>query len=186
MNMADYKTEYSTGWTAERETKNAAEDFAPYALRDCLFFFAVLAHNALMRSLRQNDYSVKLLQDAGLRLTQQRMSVASILFDGTHKHMTAEQVHAAAGKERMKVSLATVYNTLHQFTTAGLLREVVIDRNRIYFDTNTGSHHHFFDESGGHLTDIPAHSVVISRLPKPPKGAKVKQVDVVIHVRSDA
>lgn len=84
----------------------------------------------------------------------------------------------------MKVSLATVYNTLHQFTAAGLLREVVIDRNRIYFDTNTGSHHHFFDESAGHLVDIPAHAVTISRLPKAPKGTKVKQVDVVIHVSS--
>jgi len=137
-----------------------------------------------METSRQNDYSITLLQEAGLRLTHQRRALAAILFDGTHKHMTAEQVHAATGKGRRQVSLATVYNTLHQFTAAGLLREVVIDRNRIYFDTNTDVHHHFFDETIGHLTDIPAHSVVISRLPKVPKGKKLKQVDVVIHLRS--
>jgi len=137
-----------------------------------------------MKTGKQNDYSVMLLQDAKLRLTQQRRTLAALLFDGTHKHMTAEQIHAAACKKRRRVSLATVYNTLHQFTAAGLLREVVIDRNRIYFDTNTGSHHHFFDETVGSLTDIPAHSVEIARLPKAPKGTELRQVDVIIHVHA--
>jgi Fur family transcriptional regulator, iron response regulator len=97
--------------------------------------------------------------------------------------MTAEQVHAAVRKARTQVSLATVYNTLHQFTSAGLLREVVIDSTRIYFDTNTEGHHHFFDESTSELQDIPAQDVQIARLPKAPPGRKLGQVDVIIRVQ---
>src|ERR1700733_13722914 len=97
----------------------------------------------------QNERSRTLLQDAGLRPTRQRMALAALLFDGCDKHMTAEQVHAALRRNRTRVSLATVYNALHQFTEAGLLREVTIDSNSIYFDTNTGSHHHFFDATNG-------------------------------------
>jgi Fur family iron response transcriptional regulator len=125
-----------------------------------------------------------LLQSAGLRSTRQRLTLGALLFDGTHKHMTAEQVFAAARKTRARVSLATVYNTLHQFTEAGLLREVVIDASRVYFDTNTADHHHFFDETAGRLIDFPASSVHIDRLPKPPAGSRLDRVDVVIRVRS--
>src|SRR5882672_4682070 len=106
-----------------------------------------------------------LLQKAGLRSTKQRQMLAALLFDGAYKHVTAEQVHAAARKRRMQVSLATVYNTLNQFTDAGLLREVVVDSARVYFDTNTESHHHFFDEQSGCLTDVPGRDVRIARLP---------------------
>ena len=136
-----------------------------------------------MKSSRQNDYSMMLLQDAGLRLTQQRRALASLLFDGTHKHMTAEQVHATAGKGRMKVSLATVYNTLHQFTSAGLLREVVVEAGRSYFDTNTSEHHHFYHEDSGSLQDIAGSELNVSKLPKPPSGTAVSRVDVIVRVR---
>ena len=133
-----------------------------------------------------DDDRALMLQQAGLRLTRQRQALAAILFDGTHKHVTAEHVHAAARKKRAAISLATVYNTLHQFTSAGLLREIVIDASRIYFDTNVESHHHFFDESNGRLTDVPASSVAIASLPKPPSGTKIDRVDVVLRVRGKA
>ncbi len=135
-----------------------------------------------MRNPRQNDRLKALLQAAGIRSTRQRVALAAILFDGTHKHVTAEQVHAAVRKGKSPVSLATVYNTLHQYTTAGLLHEVVISSSRVYFDTNTGEHHHFFDDADGKLYDIPADSVRISRLPPPPPGRKLERVDVIVRL----
>lgn len=123
---------------------------------------------------------------SGLRLTQQRRALAELLFDGTHKHMTAEQVYASMQKKRANVSLATVYNTLHQFTAAGLLREIGIDATRVYFDTNTQTHHHFYDDQTGHLIDIPEKAVGISHLPKSPKGTRFERVDVIVRVRSRA
>ena len=83
------------------------------------------------------------------------------------------------------VSLATVYNALHQFTDAGLLREVSVDGARTYFDTNIGDHHHFFCESTGHLQDIPGELVMVGKLPTPPAGAEIRRVDVIIRIRRD-
>jgi Fur family iron response transcriptional regulator len=125
-----------------------------------------------------------LLKEAGLRLTRQRQVLAALLFDGQDKHVTAEQLHAAACKRRVEVSLATVYNTLHQFTDAGLLRKVVIGQDSVYFDTNTAAHHHFFDEDTGHLTDVPASAVDIALLLPAPAGRRVTRVDVTIRVCS--
>ena len=80
---------------------------------------------------------------------------------------------------------ATVYNTLHQFCEAGLLREVVVDPGRSYFDTNTGSHHHFFNVERGELTDIPAELINVASLPSPPLGTQIDRVDIVVRVRND-
>jgi Fur family iron response transcriptional regulator len=124
-----------------------------------------------------------LLQAAGLRPTSQRIALARVLFDGCPKHMTAEQVYAAVKGKRTRVSLATVYNTLHRFTAVGLLREVVIDSNRIYFDTNISGHHHFFDPATGALHDIPAKEVRIAKLPKPPRGRQIEDINVIIRLR---
>lgn len=136
-----------------------------------------------MKAKQQHDHSAALLQDAGIRQTRQRIALAALLFDGYNKHVTAEQVYAAARKRKARVSLATVYNTLHQFTIAGLMHQVVIDSNRIYFDTNVHDHHHFFDEVSGELHDIPAKDVHISKLPSPPSGCVFGRIDVVIRVR---
>ena len=81
------------------------------------------------------------------------------------------------------MSLATVYNTLHQFTGVGLLREVVVDLGQSYFDTNISHHHHFFDESSGMLTDIPDQDIEIGRLPKPPLGSEIDRVEVIVRLR---
>src|SRR5919204_76918 len=102
------------------------------------------------------------LRRVGLRPTRQRVALARLLFGGADRHVTAEQLHGEALAAAIRVSLATVYNTLHQFTDAGLLREVVVEPGRSYFDTNTDDHHHFFSESRGTLQDIPGDAVVIS------------------------
>ena len=125
------------------------------------------------------------LRGAGLRPTRQRMALAKLLFEGPDRHVTAETLHAEAMAAQIRVSLATVYNTLHQFTDAGLLREIVVDASRSYFDTNTQNHHHFFVETKGELMDIPFEDVEVSRLPAPPAGLEVERVDVVIRVREN-
>jgi Fur family iron response transcriptional regulator len=125
---------------------------------------------------------VQKLRAAGLRPTRQRMSLAKLLFEPGDRHVTAEQLHQEASAGRVRVSLATVYNTLHQFTTAGLLREVVVQPGRSYFDTNTSDHHHFFIESNGHLQDIPGDSVALAKLPEPPAGTRISRVEVIVRV----
>jgi len=123
------------------------------------------------------------LRMAGLRPTRQRVALAELLFGGPHRHVSAEQLHGEATEARVGVSLATIYNTLHQFHEAGLLREVAVDASRSYFDTDTSDHHHFYVEDEQRMIDIPASSVEFAVLPEPPKGMMVSHVDVVIRVR---
>ncbi|MBU0725622.1 MAG: transcriptional repressor [Alphaproteobacteria bacterium] len=134
---------------------------------------------------RERPYtqSIERLKTAGLRPTRQRLALARLLFDGMDRHVTAEQLHGEALGSHVRVSLATVYNTLHQFTEAGLLREVVVEAGRSYFDTNTGSHHHFFHTDSGELMDIAAEQIVLDRLPDAPLGTSIDSVDVIIRVR---
>ncbi|MEX1147884.1 MAG: iron response transcriptional regulator IrrA [Sphingomonadales bacterium] len=129
--------------------------------------------------------ALKRLRDAGLRPTQQRLGLARMLFDGDcDRHVTAEALHEEAMATGFKVSLATVYNTLHQFTDVGLLREVVVDCGRAYFDTNVTDHHHFFHEGEGRLEDIPGELISLSAVPVAPEGCEVARVDVVIRLKS--
>ncbi len=123
------------------------------------------------------------LRQAGLRPTRQRLALGRLLFDAGDRHVTAEMLHDEAVGAGQSLSLATVYNTLHQFTSHGLLREVVVDSGRAYFDTNVSDHHHFFHEETGTLIDIPGAAVAISGLPDAPEGTRVARVDVVIRVR---
>jgi Fur family iron response transcriptional regulator len=123
------------------------------------------------------------LRGVGLRPTRQRLVLAKLLFaDDKGRHISAEKLHEEALAAEAKVSLATVYNTLHQFTDAGLLREIVVDSGRTYFDTNTSNHYHFFIEEEGDLIDVPADAVPLTRLPPPPAGKKIARVDVVIRL----
>jgi Fur family iron response transcriptional regulator len=123
------------------------------------------------------------LRAAGLRPTRQRLALAKLLFQqGCDRHVAAEELHAEALSASVRVSLATVYNTLHQFTEAGLLREIVVAGGRSYFDTNVTAHHHFFFEDSGRLEDIPGHLVSFAALPEPPEGTTVRRVDVVVRV----
>ena len=97
---------------------------------------------------------IKLLQNAGLRPTRQRIGLAHLLFDDNNRHITAEELHAEAKAAGIPTSLATIYNTLNQFTASGLLREVIVEPGRTYFDTNTTGHYHFFLEETGEITDL--------------------------------
>ncbi|AKR57699.1 transcriptional repressor [Youhaiella tibetensis] len=123
---------------------------------------------------------------AGLRPTRQRVALAELLFAGSHRHVSAEQLHAEASNARVNVSLATIYNTLHQFQEAGLLREVAVDASRSYFDTDTSDHHHFYIEDEQRVVDIPSASIQIQGLPEPPDGMVVTHVDVVVRVKKQA
>ncbi len=127
---------------------------------------------------------IERLRSAGLRPTRQRLALARLLFGQGDRHLSAEELHEEAVAHKVPVSLATVYNTLNQFTEAGLLREVVVEHGRSYFDTNTSDHHHFFHEDDGMLRDIPGESVVLKSLPQAPEGTEVSRVDVVIRVRN--
>lgn len=126
--------------------------------------------------------AIELLRAAHLRPTRQRLALARLLFESGDRHVTAEQLHGEATAASVAVSLATVYNTLHQFVAANLLREVVVDPGRSYFDTNVSDHHHFFIEDTGKLVDIPGNHVAVSDLPAPPAGTAVRRVDVVIRL----
>ena len=122
------------------------------------------------------------LRAAGLRATGQRLDLAGLLFAHGNRHVTAEQLHQEARAAGVKVSLATVYNTLHQFTTSGLLREIAIDPRRSYFDTKTIDHHHFFFEEEGRLEDIPTDRLSVRDVPPAPAGTRVQRVDVIVRV----
>jgi Fur family transcriptional regulator, iron response regulator len=125
------------------------------------------------------------LKQAGLRPTRQRIALAKLLFEGENRHVTAEELHAEARAAGVSVSLATIYNSLNQFTDAGIMREVVVEAGRSYFDTNTGDHHHFFHEDTGSLEDIPSELINVSALPAAPLGKSVQRVDVIVRVSAD-
>lgn len=122
------------------------------------------------------------LRAVGLRPTRQRLALAKLLFENGDRHITAEQLHTEALSNNVRVSLATVYNTLHQFTDAGLLREIVVDAGRSYFDTNVSDHHHFFFETSGKLEDIPGEMVMVTKVPQAPMGTSISRVDVIVRV----
>jgi Fur family iron response transcriptional regulator len=123
------------------------------------------------------------LRDAGLRPTRQRVALAELLFAKGDRHLTAEDLHDEAIAAGVPVSLATVYNTLHQFTEARLLRVLSVESAKTYFDTNISDHHHFFIEGGQDILDIPVGNVTIGNLPEPPEDMEISHVDVVIRLR---
>ena len=137
-----------------------------------------------METCRPFTGAVDRLTAAGLRPTRQRLGLARLLFEGGNRHITAEQLHREATDGGVKVSLATVYNTLNQFTKVGLLREVAVAAGRAYFDTNTSAHYHLFNEDTGELFDVPGDSVVLSVLPEMPENTVIGNIDVVFHIRN--
>jgi Fur family transcriptional regulator, iron response regulator len=154
--------------------------------KQALPFEAINCHIGGMSLYEDRVEVLDRLKIAGLRPTRQRQALASLLFGSDDRHVTAEQLHGEAQNASIKVSLATIYNALHQFTDAGLLREVVVEPGRSYFDTNVDDHHHFYIEETGQLIDIPTDTVQLSCLPVPPLGTVVSRVDVIIRIRSFA
>ncbi len=111
------------------------------------------------------------------------MSLGWLLFGRGDRHVTAEALFEEASRARVPVSLATVYNTLHQFTQAGLLRQLPVEGGRAYFDTNTSEHHHYYLEDEGELVDMPLSALAITGLPTPPAGHAIAAVDVIVRLR---
>jgi Fur family iron response transcriptional regulator len=134
--------------------------------------------------MQQNnlEFRTEQLRAAGLRPTRQRVALAELLFGRGDRHVTAEMLHAEALQNGIAVSLATIYNTIHQFVQAGLLREVAIEGSKTYFDTNTSNHYHFFFEKDGILVDIEASDLKLENLPEPPEGMEIKRIDVLVRI----
>jgi len=124
-----------------------------------------------------------LLNEVKLRPTRQRLALAWLLFAKGDRHLTAEMLYEEASRARIPVSLATIYNTLHQFTNVGLLREVTVNGSKTYFDTNVSDHHHFFIENEHNLIDIPVADEIVGKLPDVPEGYEIARVDVVVRLK---
>ena len=132
-------------------------------------------------------YTAK-LRSSNLRPTKQRLKISQYLFDREKTfHFTVDDLGKVFNSKNSsnKISLATLYNTVHAFKKAGHLREVFINRDRSYFDTNVSSHHHFFDEQKNEIIDIDSSLVKVNRIPKPPQGKSVKNIEVIIKVESE-
>src|SRR5580692_1378101 len=127
-----------------------------------------------------------MLRDVGLRPTRQRMELGWLMFGKGDRHFTAEMLYEEATNAKVPVSLATVYNTLHQFTDVGLLRQVAVDGSKSYFDTNASQHYHFFVEEENALFDIPDADVFVGKPPIPPEGYEIARIDVVVRLRRKA
>ena len=135
------------------------------------------------RHQTQSDAAIRgKLVAAGLRPTRQRVALGRLLFAGADRHVTAEELHVEAQRSGERVSLATVYNALHQFKDAGLLRELAIEGSKAYFDTNTSNHNHFYLEGEACLMDIAGPGVRVDGLPAPPRGHRIAHVDVVVRL----
>jgi Fur family transcriptional regulator, iron response regulator len=123
------------------------------------------------------------LRHAGLRPTEQRVALAQLLFGQGDRHICAEDLHAEAVAAKVSVSLATIYNTLNQFRAAGLLRELAIEGDRSYFDTNTSNHFHFFDQEKQELMDLDSADVTVSGIPALPQGKAIDRIDVIVRLK---
>ena len=128
------------------------------------------------------------LRSSGLRPTKQRVQIAEFLFEREKTfHFSVEDLdHLINKNSKEKISLATFYNTVHAFKKAGHLKEILTNNNKSYFDTHTGSHHHFFDKQNNELIDIDSSLIELKVIPKAPKGKSIKDIDVVINIDNDS
>ena len=128
---------------------------------------------------------VQKLRSSNLRPTKQRLKICQFLFDREKTfHFTVETLNKKISKYGAgKVSLATIYTTVEAFTNAGYLKEILTSKNKSYYDTNIKSHHHFYDEGSKELTDIHYSQIELSKVPVPPKGKKIKNLEVVIRIQ---
>ena len=134
--------------------------------------------------MTQSTPSVEnLLQQRGIAPTQQRRQIAQILF-ARPQHVSAEQVLERVNQEGSVASKATVYNTLGLFARKGLIREVIVDPSRVFYDSNPSAHHHFFNVDTGQLEDIDAQQLIVQNLPTPPAGTELESVDIIVRVHS--
>ncbi|EJF79359.1 Ferric uptake regulation protein [Candidatus Bartonella washoeensis] len=144
--------------------------------KDCGKVASYYSISMLEKHLRQN----------GLRPTRQRLELANMIFSKGNCHIAAEELHEEAMRLGVPVSLATVYNTLHQFTEAGLLRIIAVEGSKTWFDTNTSDHYHFYIEGENRILDIPCsleEAPIIGNLPQPPEGMEISHVDLIVRLK---
>ncbi len=125
------------------------------------------------------------LRSAGIGPTSQRLRIAGVLLKAP-RHLCADQVLEEVNSEAAFVSKATIYNTLRLFSERGLVREIFVDPDRVFYDSSTTPHHHFYNTDTGELTDIPADTVKISGLPPAPEGTEAEKVEVIVRLRQRA
>ena len=133
----------------------------------------------------KNEYikkALKMLDSSPLKVTEQRISMINLLFKDGAAHFTAEDIYEEVNKKKIKISLATIYNCLNQFREFGIIKAIKVSSDKIYFDTNLKEHHHFFCVESSKLIDVETNRVRISRLPKLPRGKKLKSVEVIINI----
>ena len=137
--------------------------------------------------MKEQKFHVKRLRASGLRLTDQRLIISKVLFDRKKTfHFTIEQLKENVEKiSKKKISTATLYNTVNTFKNRGYLKEISLKGNKTFFDTNTKHHHHFYDEEMSRLTDIEYQKVSVDKLPKIPKGKKIKSVEVLVKIEPE-
>jgi Fur family transcriptional regulator, iron response regulator len=146
-----------------------------------------LAERAKRNSNPEPDASIKsLIRQSGLRPTRQRMALAALLFGRGERHFTAEMLFEEARRAKISLSLATIYNTLHSFIDAGLLRQIPIDGSKAFFDTNARDHHHFLVEGTNDVIDVCPSELTISKTPTAPDGFEIVKIDVIVRVRRKA
>ena len=137
-----------------------------------------------------NDFSpyVDRLRSSGLRPTKQRLTICKILFNRKDTfHFTIDKLKKKIEKNtKKKISLATVYNTVHAFKNNGYLKEISLQGNKTFFDTNSKSHHHFYDQDTGDLVDIKNEDIILSKLPSTPKGKKIKEIEVTVSIANNS
>ena len=134
--------------------------------------------------MNQSKFHTKMLRNAGLRQTKQRLAICKVLFDGKETfHFTIEKLKKIIEKgSKKKISLATLYNTVHALKEKGYLKEISLKRNKTFFDTNTKNHHHFYDDRMSQLVDIEDKNILVGNLPKTPNGKKIKSVEVLVKI----
>ena len=135
----------------------------------------------------KNQDFLKKLRNSGLRPTKQRLKICEVLFNNEKTfHFTINDLVKIIEKNtNEKISLATVYNTIHAFNKKGYIKEVTISNDKTYFDTNTTAHHHFYDLRTNELIDIESEKIQLKHVPQPPKGKKISDIEVVINVKEE-
>jgi len=134
------------------------------------------------------NHFIDRLRTSGLRPTKQRVEICKILFDRKETfHFTIDRLKKIIEKNiKSKISLATVYNTVHAFKNNGYLKEISLHGNKTFFDTNSENHHHLYDQETGDLLDIRNEDILLSKVPPIPKGKKIKKIEITISIENNS
>tara|TARA_Y100000588_G_C14071570_1_gene846019 strand:- start:372 stop:821 length:450 start_codon:yes stop_codon:yes gene_type:complete len=129
------------------------------------------------------NQAIKKIDRSGIRPTKQRRILAKILFEKGNRHISAEELYSEVRKQDRQISMATVYNTLKQFTTLGLIREIVVDKSKSLYDTNNKNHYHLYIEDEGKIIDIPTKNINLD-IPSIPACLQLHNIDIIVRIRT--